>query len=205
MKRVKESNSQPVQRSDSTALDVKWVGAARFKVPIPRHEKQRVAALDRYRILDTPPEEIFDDITMLAACICQTPIALITLIDPHRQWFKSKVGITLHETRRDISFCAHAILKRTLFIVEDAAADKRFAWNPVVTADPKIRFYAGAPLITADNHALGTLCVLDYVPRTLSAEQKQALQALSRQVMALLELRRLKNLPGRTTRLPRRK
>jgi hypothetical protein len=194
MKLVKQSNSQPARRATPTALKVKWVGAARFKVPIPRREKQRVAALDRYHILDTPPEEIFDDITTLAALICQTPIALITLIDPHRQWFKSKVGITMNETRRDISFCAHAILKRTLFIVEDAAADKRFAWNPLVTADPKIRFYAGAPLITADNHALGTLCVLDHVPRTLRAEQKHAMQALGRQVMALLELRRLKKL-----------
>ncbi len=181
------------------------MGAVQFRVPVPRREKQRLAALDRYRILDTPPEEIFDDITMLASYICGTPIALITLVDPHRQWFKSKVGLTMKETRRDIAFCAHAIMKRTLFVVPDAATDKRFAWNPLVTADPKIRFYAGAPLVTADNHALGTLCVLDRVPRTLTAAQKEAMQALSRQVMALLELRRLKNSADRANGGTRRK
>src|SRR5437773_7209746 len=155
-----------------------------------RNEKQRLKVLWQYDLLDTIPEEVFDDLTELAARICEAPIALITLVDEDRQWFKSKVGISDNETSRDISFCAHAILQSDLFIVPDATRDQRFAHNPLVTSDPKIRFYAGAPLITPDGHALGTLCVIDKVPRELRPDQKSALRVLARHVMTQLELRR---------------
>jgi len=156
----------------------------------PREEAARMEDLRSYAVLDTPPEAGFDDMTMLAAYICQAPIALVTLVDDDRQWFKSRVGLDLTETPRDVAFCAHAILQPDLFIVHDAMNDRRFADNPLVTGHPHIRFYAGAPLVNADGHALGTLCAIDRVPRTLSAEQETALAALSRQVMTLLDLRR---------------
>src|SRR6266436_6022733 len=156
----------------------------------PAAEKKRLKVLWQYEVLDTVPEEVFDDLTELAARICEAPIALITLVDEKRQWFKSKVGLTTKETSRDISFCGHAIGQSDLFIVPDATLDKRFAENPLVTTDPKIRFYAGAPLITPDGHALGTLCVIDKVPRELSHDQKQGLKVLARHVMTQLELRR---------------
>lgn len=158
--------------------------------PIPKNEKQRLKVLWQYDVLDTVPEEIFDDLTDLATHICEAPIALISLVDEDRQWFKSKVGVTISETSRDISFCAHAILSSDLLIIPDATRDERFKNNPFVTSDPKIRFYAGAPLVTPDGHALGTLCVMDKVPRTLRSEQQQALRALARHVMTQLELRR---------------
>ena len=154
------------------------------------HEKQRLKVLWQYDVLDTVPEEMFDDLTELAAGICEAPIALISLVDEDRQWFKSKVGVTIGETSRDVSFCAHAIQQEGLFIVPDATRDDRFANNPLVVSDPKIRFYAGAPLITPDGHALGTLCVIDKVPRVLRPEQQQALRVLARHVMTQLELRR---------------
>ena len=156
----------------------------------PKNEIQRLNVLWEYDVLDTVPERVFDDLTELAAKICEAPIALISLIDEKRQWFKSKVGISVKETSRDISFCAHAIKSENLFIVPDATKDKRFANNPLVTSEPKIRFYAGAPLITPDGHALGTLCIIDKVPRELRPEQKQALTILARHVMTQLELRR---------------
>jgi GAF domain-containing protein len=158
--------------------------------PIPKNERRRLEVLWQYDVLDTVPEQVFDDLTELAAHICESPVALITLVDEKRQWFKSKVGVSLSETSRDISFCAHAILQQELFIVPDASRDERFAHNPLVIAEPKIRFYAGAPLISPDGHALGTLCVLDQVPHTLRPDQKRALQILSRHVMTQLELRR---------------
>ena len=155
----------------------------------PENEKQRLETLRGYEILDTEPEASFDDLTFLASYLCETPVALISLVDADRQWFKSKVGVSVLETSRDIAFCASAILRPDLFIVPDASQDKRFADNPFVVADPKIRFYAGAPLMT-QGQALGTLCVLDQVPRELRPEQLQALRALSRQVVAQLDLRR---------------
>ena len=156
----------------------------------PDIEKRRLKVLWQYEVLDTIPEALFDDLTELAASICEAPIALISLVDEKRQWFKAKVGTTLTETSRDVSFCAHAIRQSDLFIVPDATKDERFAGNPLVTSDPKIRFYAGAPLITADGYALGTLCVIDKVPRELRSEQKQALRILARHVVSQLELRR---------------
>jgi hypothetical protein len=157
---------------------------------LPRNEKKRLAVLWQYEVLDTVPEEMFDDLTELAARICEAPIALISLVDEHRQWFKSKVGLPLSETSRDVSFCTHAIGQGGLFIIPDAAKDSRFARNPLVTAEPKIRFYAGAPLVTPDGHALGTLCVIDKVPRQLRPDQQQALSVLARLVITQLELRR---------------
>jgi two-component system, sensor histidine kinase and response regulator len=157
---------------------------------LPPNEAERLGALHRYDILDTDPELAFDDITLLASQICGTEIAMISLVDRDRQWFKSKVGTTTSETSRDIAFCAHGILQPEVFVVEDARADDRFTANPMVTGGPKIRFYAGAPLTTSDGHALGMLCVNSPVARTLSQEQSAGLQALSRQVVAQLDLRR---------------
>src|SRR5947207_12669074 len=158
--------------------------------PIPLTEVKRLKVLWQYEVLDTVPEEVFDDLTELAARICEAPIAMITLVDENRQWFKSKIGVTINETSRDISFCAHAINQEDLFIVPDAAQDERFANSPLVVSEPKIRFYAGAPLITPDGYALGTLCVIDKVPRELRPDQQQALRILARHVVSQLELRR---------------
>ena len=157
----------------------------------PENETSRLKALLDYKILDTAPEEDFDDLTWLASHICQTPIALISFVDTHRQWFKSKVGLQAQETHRDIAFCAHAILEKEIFIVSDTLTDDRFADNPLVTADPCIRFYAGAQLKSANGFNLGTLCVIDRQSRQLSADQEKALRALSRQVTIQMEFRRL--------------
>jgi len=161
-----------------------------MKVPIPKTEAKRLKVLWQYDVLDTVPEEMFDGLADLAAAICGAPIALISLVDEDRQWFKSRVGTDIKETSRDISFCAHAIMRQDLFIVPDATEDERFKNNPLVTGKPKIRFYAGAPLITPDGHALGTLCVLDKKPRHLRPDQKRALEVLARHVVTQLELRR---------------
>ena len=157
--------------------------------PIPQTETDRLRALRSYKILDTKPEERFDELTQLAAIICGVPMSLITLIDADRQWFKSKVGLEINETPRAHAFCTHAIMQPEMFVVPDAAEDKRFADNPLVTGDPNIRFYAGAPLATREGHLLGTMCVLDRKPRTLTDEQKTALEILGRQVVANMELR----------------
>jgi len=152
-------------------------------------EDQRLEALYEYEILDTLPEQDFDDLTLLASQLCDVPIALVSLVDQHRQWFKSKQGLDAVETPRDIAFCAHAILQDDVMIVEDTLDDRRFNDNPLVIGEPNIRFYAGMPLKSQQGFPLGTLCIIDQKPRKLSKDQKNALSALSRQVMAQLELR----------------
>ncbi|NUN65258.1 response regulator [Pseudanabaena biceps] len=160
------------------------------KPQIPLNESDRQAALDRYNILDTLPEQEYDDLTQLAASICGTSIALISLIDRDRQWFKSRVGLDASETHRDISFCGHVVANDEMLQVNDALEDKRFADNPFVVSDPNIRFYAGVPLRTSDNFTLGSLCVIDRQPRDLTPLQIQQLESLSRLVISQLELRR---------------
>ncbi|MBE9189154.1 diguanylate cyclase [Gloeocapsopsis crepidinum LEGE 06123] len=171
-----------------------------INTPLP-NEVARLQALNQYHILDTTPEAAFDEITSLAAYICQTPIAYISLVDAQRQWFKSKVGIATTETPLQIDFCTHTIQQSEALVVSDTLADKRFATNPLVTSEPYIRFYTGIPLITVEGYCLGTLCVMDYVPRELTFAQVEALQKLASQAMQLIELRRnLGNLASATTR-----
>jgi PAS domain S-box-containing protein len=158
--------------------------------PLPPDEADRLAALRTYEILDTPPEEAFDDLVAVASAVCGTPIALISLVDEGRQWFKARVGLDARETRREVSFCAHAILEAGTMVVEDARADERFRDNPLVTGEPWIRFYAGAPIRTPEGQPIGTLCVIDRTARTLTPERQRVLEALARRVTAELELRR---------------
>jgi formate hydrogenlyase transcriptional activator len=157
---------------------------------LPDDETQRLATLHRYDILDTPAERGFDDLARLAAQICGTHTALVTFVDADRQWFKARVGLSLDATPRELSFCAHTILQSDVLVVPDAAADPRFSDNPLVTGPPHVRFYAGAPLIAANGQALGAICVVDQTPRALTPAQRDALGALSHQVVAQLELRR---------------
>ena len=161
-----------------------------MKAALPVTEEKRLAELRSYQILDTLPEPSYDDISVLAAEICGTPIAAVSLIDANRQWFKSKVGLEASDLPRDMAFCAHTILTSDVLVVNDTRSDERFADSPLVTAEPWIRFYAGAPLVTPSGEALGSLCVVDRVQRTLTESQTSALRALSRQVMVQLELRR---------------
>ncbi len=154
-------------------------------------EQARQAELDRFQILDTLEEQAYDDLTRMAASICGVPVALISLLDHDRQWFKSRIGLQATETPREFAFCEHAIRRPgEVMVVNDAAQDTRFAGNPLVTGDPNIRFYAGAPLVTESGQALGTLCVIDMQPHELDAKQIETLQFLAKQVMAKLEERR---------------
>lgn len=160
------------------------------KAEIPSNESERLADLYSYRLLDTDAEIAYDEITHLASQICGVPIALISIVDKDRQWFKSKVGIDAEETPRDVSFCGHAINEEDLFIVENALNDERFADNPLVVDGPKVIFYAGAQIKSVDGNNLGTLCVIDHTPQSLDENQQKSLKILARQVSRLLELRK---------------
>lgn len=157
---------------------------------IPEDEKLRLESLKELQILDTQAEKCFDDLTQLAAQICETPICLISLVDEDRQWFKSKHGLDANETPRDFAFCAHAILDDHIFEVENSDEDERFADNPLVTGEPRVKFYAGAPIKTSDNFNVGTLCVIDNSPKKLNDFQKNALETLANQVSVLMEYRK---------------
>ena len=158
--------------------------------PFPDDEDERVAALLSYRILDTGAEESWDHLAFLASQICQTPIALVSFVDTDRQWFKAKVGLGVQETSRDSAFCAYSILDvGNVFVVPDASNDIRFADNPLVTGNPHIRFYAGAPIVSSDGHAFGSICAIDDKPRSLTAEQTKSLQILAAQCMTQLDLK----------------
>ncbi|MEO7715664.1 MAG: diguanylate cyclase [Capsulimonas sp.] len=159
-------------------------------LPMPENETERLKWLHESRILDTPPEDLFDEVTCMAADLCGAPVAAIILIDAERQWFKSIVGYDVRETPRDAAFCAHTILQSDILIVPDARHDERFAQNPFVIGAPSVRFYAGAPLITSEGYALGSLCILDLKPRSLTAEQQVILRMLARQVASRIELQR---------------
>lgn len=161
--------------------------------PPPKDETGRLAALDDASILDTMPEQEFDDIVLIASLVCGTPMAVIGLIDRDRQWYKAKVGVDKDEVPRNLSFCVYTILQEQVLEVPDARKDPRFRDNPFVATDPGIRFYAGAPLRTPEGHALGTLCVYDMAPHDLSPEQTKALDALARMAMQRIQLRRLLN------------
>lgn len=154
------------------------------------NDAARVAALEKYAILDSEPEQAFDDLAKLASYICKTPIALVSLVDGERQWFKSKLGLSASQTPREVAICSTAIQQKDVFVVPDALKDERFQNNPLVVDEPHIRFYAGAPLINEEGYALGTLCVVDLVPREFDDEQKEALRTLGRLVLAQMEFRR---------------
>lgn len=159
--------------------------------PTPENETSRLKALQEYKVMDTLPEQAYDNFTTLASIICKTPIALITLLDDQRQWFKSRIGLERSEIPREDALCNYAILKPdNIMIVKDAAQDERFTDNPLVASEPNLRFYAGAPLVTSSGEALGTICVYDDKPRELTPDQLDALRVLSREVMGQFELRR---------------
>lgn len=157
--------------------------------PIPENEVERLNFLHESDILNTPPEQVFDDFTQLASHICEAPVSFISLIDTDQLWFKSMFGMELEPTPREIAFCSHTILEDRLFLIEDASTDERFAENPVVVGDPNIRFYAGMPLIASGGYALGSLCVIDFAPRSLSSGQQEMLQILRRRVVKQFELK----------------
>jgi signal transduction histidine kinase len=160
------------------------------RAPLPEDEPARVAALRDAQVLDTAPEEDFDDIALLASEICGTPMGLVSLVDTDRQWFKAKVGLEMDQCHRDLSFCAHTITGHELLEVPDAAQDPRFMDNPFVLGDDSIRFYAGAPVVLDGTLAVGTVCVVDHVPRELTSSQRRGLRSLARHAAVQLELRR---------------
>lgn len=157
----------------------------------PDNESQRLAALQKLAVLDTVPEDAFDDLVAIAAAVCGVPMGAVSLVDADRQWFKARIGVPEPETPREVSFCGHAILHPGVFVVPDTLQDSRFRDNPRVTGAPGIRFYAGAPLVDSEGMVLGALCVMDHEPHQLAVYQLEALDALSRQVMAQIELRRV--------------
>ncbi|MGC3992261.1 MAG: GAF domain-containing protein [Chthoniobacteraceae bacterium] len=159
--------------------------------PLPPNESKRLAALRHYQIMDTGPEQAYDDFVYLASTICRTPVALMSLVDAERQWFKAKVGLPVAETPREQAFCSYTILQQEVMVVKDATKDERFSTNPLVTSIPHIRFYAGAPLIDSEGMAMGSLCVIDRKPRTFTDEQAKSLKALARQIMAHMEMRKI--------------
>jgi len=169
------------------------------KAPLPANELERLADLQSFDILDTPEEQAFDEIASIASIIFDMPIALISLVDEARQYFKARVGLDATETSRDLAFCAHTILESKVMVIEDARKDKRFQDNALVTQDPRIRFYAGAPLVTDAGNRLGTLCLIDIEPRTLTPKQENILQMLANRVISEMKLRRA-NLQLRKTR-----
>lgn len=183
-------NSQ-ITRQDTENTARPEVPASGLTFQKPLGEAERLQALRATELLDSEPEEEFDELVRLASYICGTPIALMSLIDENRQWFKSKIGIDAEETAREVSFCTHAIMSDEVMVVPDATADERFAANPLVLEDPKVRFYAGAPLATDDGHMLGTLCVVDRVAHGLTDHQREALEILSKQIVRLISLRKL--------------
>jgi signal transduction histidine kinase len=160
------------------------------RAPLPADEPARLAALHDAQVLDTPPEDDFDDIALLASEICHTPMGMVSLIDRDRQWFKAKIGVDFGEAPRDLSFCAHTITGAEMLEVRDARDDGRFADNPYVMADNGPRFYAGAPVVLDGVHSVGTVCVVDNQPRTLTESQRRALRSLARHASVQLELRR---------------
>ncbi|RYZ75991.1 MAG: GAF domain-containing protein, partial [Proteobacteria bacterium] len=159
--------------------------------PVPENESKRIEALLTYQILDTLPEQVFNDLTLIASQICKTPVALFGLIDQNRQWFKSKIGIDLTEVPRDLAFCAHTIAGSNSLVVPDLSNDPRFADHPFVTGAPHARYYAGAPIVTKEGLSVGAICVVDTVPHEIDRDQIQALEAIARQILSHLETRNL--------------
>lgn len=162
-----------------------------MSAPVPTNEAARLEALRQYAVLDSEAEQGFDDLVRVASILCETPISLVSLVDADRQWFKARHGLDATQTPREQAFCAHTILGETPLVVADARRDERFDHNPLVTGEPGIRFYAGAPLINPQGYALGTLCVIDRQPRALAPHQLEGLQLLARQIVMQLEHRRV--------------